>query len=199
MAKAFSGLGVTAGLAADRAALTGVVAGQQFFETDTKKTYVYSGSAWIQENDYTLGAMVVDSSGRVTLPYQPSFLATRSADVAHNCSSQTNPVPFNATTYNIGSGYNTANGRFTAPVSGTYIFNAGIYCSVNIEQMWFIVDGARERSFVLDAANANMAGSGIIYLNAGQWLGMTPWCGGNASVTIYSNFYHTYFRGALLI
>ena len=47
MAKAFSGLGVTAGLAADRAALTGMVAGQEFFETDTKLLKVWDGLAWV--------------------------------------------------------------------------------------------------------------------------------------------------------
>ena len=47
MAKAFSGLGVTAGLAADRAALTGMVAGQQFFETDTTLLKVWDGLAWV--------------------------------------------------------------------------------------------------------------------------------------------------------
>jgi hypothetical protein len=46
VAKAFSGLGVTAGLAADRTSMTGMVAGQQFFETDTELLFVYSNSTW---------------------------------------------------------------------------------------------------------------------------------------------------------
>ena len=46
MAKAFSGLGVTAGLAADRTGMTGMVAGQDFFETDTKLLWYYDGVAW---------------------------------------------------------------------------------------------------------------------------------------------------------
>ncbi len=46
MAKAFGGLGVTAGLAADRTSMTGMVAGQRFFETDTNREYVYNGSVW---------------------------------------------------------------------------------------------------------------------------------------------------------
>ena len=50
MARAFGGLGVTTGLVADRAALSGVVAGQQFFETDTNKTLVYTGSVWQELN-----------------------------------------------------------------------------------------------------------------------------------------------------
>lgn len=46
MPKAFSGLGVTTGLAADRTSLVGMVAGQQFFDTDTKLLWYYDGSAW---------------------------------------------------------------------------------------------------------------------------------------------------------
>ena len=60
MAKAFGGLGVTVGLAADRAALTGVVAGQEFFETDTGNLYIYNGSIWrlISSNTVTTGGVV---------------------------------------------------------------------------------------------------------------------------------------------
>jgi hypothetical protein len=46
VARAFGGLGVTTGLAADRAALSGVVAGQQFFETDTKLLWYFDGAVW---------------------------------------------------------------------------------------------------------------------------------------------------------
>lgn len=46
MARAFSGLGVTAGLAADRTSMSGMVAGQQFFETDTKLLWYFDGSLW---------------------------------------------------------------------------------------------------------------------------------------------------------
>lgn len=46
MAKAFGGLGTTAGLAADRTSMSGMSAGQQFFETDTKLLWYYDGAAW---------------------------------------------------------------------------------------------------------------------------------------------------------
>jgi hypothetical protein len=46
VAKAFGGLGVTAGLAADRTSMSGMSAGQQFFETDTGIMYLYNGSSW---------------------------------------------------------------------------------------------------------------------------------------------------------
>lgn len=57
MPKSFSGLGVTIGLAADRTAISSPVAGQQFYETDTNKLYVYTGSAWAAPSMVDLGVM----------------------------------------------------------------------------------------------------------------------------------------------
>lgn len=123
LAKAFGGLGVTAGLAADRTSMTGVVAGQQFFETDTKKMFVYSGSVWVQENDYTLGAMTVDASGRVTLPYQPRFYA-QTTGILGAVGGYTK-ITYSQTSVNTGNHYSTSTGLFTAPVSGVYYFVCG--------------------------------------------------------------------------
>lgn len=48
MPRAYAGLGMTTGLAADRSALASPVAGQQFYETDTSTLYLYTGAAWIK-------------------------------------------------------------------------------------------------------------------------------------------------------
>jgi hypothetical protein len=45
-------LGVTAGLAADRTSMTGLVAGMQFFETSTSILYVYNGTSWVNANPW---------------------------------------------------------------------------------------------------------------------------------------------------
>jgi hypothetical protein len=61
-------------------------------------------------------ALSADSSGRVTMPFQPAFYATRTAgNVASNTI-----VIFNNVLTNIGGHYNSSNGRFTAPIAGTY-------------------------------------------------------------------------------
>ena len=68
-------------------------------------------------NDGTV-KMQIDSSGRVTLPYQPMFSA-RSNGETHTA---TSVIPFSVTYFNIGSHFNTSTYRFTAPVAGTYNF-----------------------------------------------------------------------------
>ena len=64
--------------------------------------------------------MRIDSSGRVTKPYQPVFSAYRDSSAAEGL---TGTIVFNATRSNVGSHYNTSTGKFTAPVTGNYQFN----------------------------------------------------------------------------
>lgn len=65
--------------------------------------------------------LLVDQSGRVTMPYQPCFSA-----YSNNTASDNTPqiIVWDLTDINVGSCYNTSNGRFTAPVAGNYRFYA---------------------------------------------------------------------------
>ncbi len=65
-------------------------------------------------------AMTVDNAGRVTQPTKPSFHARETA--AGSGSGTQGIIVFNVEEFDIGSNYNTSNGRFTAPVSGIYQF-----------------------------------------------------------------------------
>ncbi len=67
--------------------------------------------------------MRIDSAGRVTMPYQPAFVATT---VSTSTLPNNADVIFNSTVTNRGSIYNTSNGRFTAPVAGLYAIGAHI-------------------------------------------------------------------------
>jgi hypothetical protein len=69
--------------------------------------------------------VVVDSSGRITLPYQPAFHAYPGSTVS--VSSGNNKFTFNSTRFNIGNHYSTSTGRFTAPVTGVYLFTFQAY------------------------------------------------------------------------
>jgi hypothetical protein len=60
--------------------------------------------------------------GSVLKPNNPAFRAYYSVNSTWTLANDATFV-FNATEYNIGSCYNTSNGRFTAPVAGVYQFN----------------------------------------------------------------------------
>ena len=65
----------------------------------------------------------ISSEGYVTKPEHPSFHVTKTnGDVSGN-----NYVVFNRVEHNNGSHYSTSNGRFTAPVTGVYIFHVWHY------------------------------------------------------------------------
>ena len=75
------------------------------------------------------GALTINSSGYMTLPSQPSFTAVSNAGVQDYTSSQV--IVFNLTRYNTSGNYNTGNGRFTAPVTGKYLFTVNFYMYLN--------------------------------------------------------------------
>ena len=63
--------------------------------------------------------MRINKDGQITKPYQASFAAMKSGN-AYSLNGQV--FPFDTTTHNIGSHFNTSNYRFTAPVAGRYLF-----------------------------------------------------------------------------
>ena len=119
--------------------------------------------------------MRIDSSGRVTMPYQPAFSVT---DLTFP--SGTSGVGTGGTVVsNVGSHYNSSNGRFTAPVSGTYLFglsvqafNSGSTTYVNVSVV--LNAGSTYGSFVSGYGGVHnnhmqVTGSVILYLNANDY------------------------------
>jgi hypothetical protein len=63
--------------------------------------------------------------GAVAMPSQPAFHAYPGSTVS--VSSGNNKFIFNSTRFNIGNHYSTSTGRFTAPVTGVYLFTFQAY------------------------------------------------------------------------
>lgn len=175
---------------------------------DTKQLYIrtsFGGNPAIQiaTNDPLLFAtnnterMRIDSSGRVTKPYQPAFQAVgNSGSQAYGNGAQ---FIMGATTYNQGSGYNTANGRYTAPVTGFYSFSYGVYCYSSSKQVCFKKNGADyvpsdNIGLMTVPADGTAIGSIQIYLTAGDYVGFGFRDGTSGSIYLS----HTFFSGYLI-
>jgi hypothetical protein len=105
-------------------------AGNIFFARGTIGADAYDGYVqYVQSGQYmafgTGGGterMRIDSSGRITTPYQPAFSAYRGS---LTLATQTwTTIVYDNCTINRGSCYSTSTGRFTAPVAGYYYFEA---------------------------------------------------------------------------
>jgi hypothetical protein len=70
--------------------------------------------------------MLIDSSGRVTRPYQPFFRGALPAGYTINASDTTIGGTWSAVT-NTGNHFNVSNGTFTAPVAGVYSIMLSIF------------------------------------------------------------------------
>ena len=73
--------------------------------------------------------LLIDNSGRVTMPLQPSFWASGTVASGNNVMTSNQEFVFSNAQSNVGSHYSTSTGRFTAPVAGAYLFSGTVYGS----------------------------------------------------------------------
>jgi len=141
--------------------------------------------------------MRIDASGRVTMPYQPAF------DVSYSSTGYTTSgtVVFNTVYTNVGGHYNTSNGRFTAPVSGSYIFYTSHIKDTNntVSRRRFDKNSSQAsngRHLRLDDGQLygdNGVLQAIIYCNAGDFVTVNQFAG-----TSYGSDNYDYFGGYLI-
>ena len=77
-------------------------------------------------------AMSVDSTGRVTTPARPAFMARRTSLQSAGV------IIFDTAMINIGSHYNTSTGVFTAPVAGLYSFSPVVLSDMDGSNQFFV-------------------------------------------------------------
>ena len=142
--------------------------------------------------------MRIDTSGRVTTPFQTGFIAKGLAAQTTYTANQV--VVFNSASYNVGSGYNTANGRFTAPVTGLYSFTYQLYLNPGNTNapLAFYKNGVMEIFFLQGVTITGIGLSTLIYLSASDYVEVRVRDVGGATAAIYNGTDHTQFTGYLL-
>jgi hypothetical protein len=148
------------------------------------------------------GAMKIDGNGYVTKPSQPSFMAVSNAAQQGYTGGQV--MVFNLTRHNTGNHYNTSNGRFTAPVTGKYLFSINFYTySGFISAIVLTINGSQYTPsdvvpYLYRAASigeVNLSFSIILELSINDYVEVRTRSGGNTSQVYMS---HSHFSGQLL-
>ena len=160
--------------------------------TDQSNAYV------VRDETGAGNRLLIDTSGRVTTPSQPSFFA-RNTSGSHN---NGDVILFNQIYHNNGSHYNTANGRFTAPVAGYYFFYTTVCWNRTTSTIDFYCDikhngNVAVRVYTDKAGGANVhpqqTGQYGNYLNANDYIEVQAISGG----AIINNGNHCSFGGYL--
>lgn len=99
-----------------------------------------------------IGRIVIDNAGRIRTPYQPAFQAVLNGNVSNPSSGTTRLTSWNKVSNGIinarDAGFSTANGRFTAPVSGLYLMGVHIDLSGGLSTGYYL-------SFGINGGNRN--------------------------------------------
>ena len=151
--------------------------------------------------------LLIDSSGRVTTPSQPSFSVRSNGGNSGNTWTQDTVIKFQTVQHNVGSHYSTSTGRFTAPVNGFYVFhyagfgyNGGQIAAGNTTGVALRTNGTNFVMFVYDYSNSSngypsSTGTVGLYLTASDYVDVYTTSQGQYADS--SNLY-THWSGYLL-
>ena len=171
-------------------------------------TNYYDGDTQIFRSGTGTERMRIDAAGRVTMPYQPAFLAhgNNAGYIPVSTVGSGSYIPFANAVTNIGNHYNSSTYKFTAPVAGMYHFYSAVYtrtgtATEDIYTRW-VVNNSSNKGY---AYFFNVTGSEIhntltdsidIYLNANDYIGVT--INGAGGADMYTGFQECRFSGYLI-
>jgi hypothetical protein len=174
-----------------------------------------AGAAVLSDAGLSLGSSVVYSNNQVTFPNNPWFIAGQANPAWESCGAAGwTEMPFNTVSAgNAGGWFSAGTGRFTAPVSGLYLFAATQYIYASGTSMPYIhfdvaVNGSiggGGRVGPSHQITGTSAGEGsygvstravrLLYLTAGQYASVYNYC---SAAAVYRYGDHSYFSGVLL-
>lgn len=174
-----------------------------------------SRAATLSDAGLSLGGSVLYSGGHLTFPNNPWFIAGQANGAWESCGAAGwVELPYNTIgSGNAGGWYSTANGRFTAPVSGLYLFVATSYVYPAATSMPYIhfdigVNGAANSGGGRIGSSyqiAGLSGEGtygvslravrLLYLTAGQYASVFNYC---SAAGAYRYGDYSYFSGVLV-
>ena len=147
----------------------------------------------------------IDASGRVTMPSQPVFFATAEANIPMS-NSYSELTAFSNGQVNVGTHYNTSNGRFTAPVAGTYQFGVASIGNSNADVYRFrpYKNGSSLNNYELrihtegGAYGTNGEYCFIVTLAVNDYISIFGYSDSSNNAYGDSNYRYSYFRGHLM-
>ena len=80
-----------------------------------------NGEFWLRNETTGSNKLIIDSTGAVTMPSQPAFLAYHNATTSNLTNGDI--IPFNSTIFDQNDDLHASSGVFTAPITGRYQFS----------------------------------------------------------------------------
>ena len=144
--------------------------------------------------------MRIDSSGRVTMPYQPAFYVHSTVGNVNITNSATTVVPFSTASFNRGNHFNLSSNVFYAPVAGVYSFHYHTYeqgsngynrlnITLNASSVAYKITGSHGGALTTTV-------SALIYCNVNDAVGVT--FQSDQSNDYYAAYNHSFFTGHLI-
>ena len=177
----------TTGSAASDGALVGL------WSDNTTVLYSYDTPVYIGGNGAY--AIQIDTSNRVTMSLQPSFVATKSNG---NYTGGGNITSWNSVSTNVGSHFNGTTGVFTAPVAGKYLFTGTALLNNSNSAGYYYLDfevngGAVSRDYQYTPASTynQYRVNAILTLSANDTVNLAAQTSGTwyALNTVYTQFF----------